>query len=87
MNVIATLSDDRMNMYRHVCTGEKLGWVIFVSDFTFIRVHRVYCHPEDGPVLLIGSDVYEVDPDDCDLYPTENAAKDAYYAMPPEHWI
>lgn len=81
MDVVHRLTtDDADLLYRRACTGEKLGWVIHLSDMTFVRVHRILYHPVDGPVIIIADEVLEVDPDREDVYPTENAAKEAYYA-------
>jgi hypothetical protein len=81
MRVVQVLrGEDADLLYRRECTGEKLGWVIFICDMTYARVHRVLSHPVDGPVIIINDEVFEVDPDLADVYPTENAAKEAYYA-------
>ena len=80
MRVLHTLGGDAEDAYRAELTGEKLGWVIFRSDRTFAPVHRVLMHPEDGPVLIIMGDVLEIDPDAVDVFPTEDAARDAIYA-------
>lgn len=84
MRVLHQLTDDGFDEYRSELTGEKLGWVIFLSDQTFVPVHRVLMHPEDGPVLMIMSEVLEVDPDDenLELFASEEAARAAFYARP-----
>lgn len=77
------LSDDAMLTYRHECSPEKIGWVIFKTDLTFCIVHRIYLHPEDGPVVMIFDTVWEIDPDQYEIYVDEDAAKDAYYKTSP----
>jgi hypothetical protein len=81
MRVLHELTEEGWSEYRSELTGDKLGWLIFKSDRTFVPVHRILMHPEDGPVLMIGHEVLEVDPEAVDaVYPTEDAARDAYYA-------
>lgn len=73
------LSDEAMLNYRHECSQEKVGWVLLKTDLTFCIAHRIYIHPEDGPVVLILDTVWEIDPDKHEVYRTEDEAKDAYY--------
>lgn len=70
--------DAVMETYRDQLTGEFLGWVIYSAPGSFVPVHRVHMHPTDGPVLLIGDEVYEVD-ENADVYGTEDEARDAYW--------
>lgn len=73
------MTDTETIHYRRQCTGERLGWVIHISPNTFVRVHRILSHPEDGPVILIQNEAIEVDCDG-DVYSSEEAAKEAYFA-------
>ena len=65
--------------YRSKLTGERLGWVAFRSQASFALVHRVEIDPEEGPVILVGDEVYEIDCEDA-VYPSDEAAREAYYA-------
>lgn len=80
MIVVCTLSDAEAFAYRRELTGEKLGWVIFKHPASFVPVHRVLMHPEDGPIVIIDNEVLEVDPEACRLFADEESAREAYYA-------
>ena len=79
MKRLHTLTDAGWDAYRRDLTGEKLGWVLYKSDRTFVIAHRVLMHPEDGPVVMIMNEVLEV-AEDAAVFATEDAARDAYYA-------
>ena len=69
--------------YQSELTGENLGWMILAKPVLAFRpVHRVLCHPLDGPVLILGDTVYEVDPETDDVFKSDSEAMDAYYAIP-----
>ena len=59
----------------------SFGWIIYESGATFTPVFKVLNDPENGPVVLISDDLYEVDVEETTFYPTEDAARDAYWKM------
>lgn len=65
--------------YASELAGDFLGWAVFEAPDAFRPVHRIRFHPIDGPIILAGSSVYEVDPDTTTVYATDDAAMDAYY--------
>ena len=65
--------------YRASLTGERLGWVIYKCSNSFSPVHRVLVDLEHGPVIIVGDDVLEVDPED-DVFATEEQAREAYFS-------
>jgi len=65
--------------WKTTLTNENLGWIVYESEDTFTPVHRVLGDPEYGPVVLIGALIYEVDVEKTDFYPTETAARAAYW--------
>lgn len=73
MNVLGRVDD----AYHMACTGEALGWVVYLSERTFARVHRILLHPEDGPVIVIAGEALEVDPERHSVYATEGLARAA----------
>lgn len=69
-----------LNEYQSWLTGEDLGWAILSEPTKGFRpVHRIECHAEDGPVVILSMYVYEVDPDTDDVFRTDEEAMDAYY--------
>lgn len=63
--------------YRVDLTGEILAWVLFVSDGAFSPAHPVLNHKEDGPIIIVGGEVFEID--DEPIYGTKEQALTAYY--------
>lgn len=67
--------------YRSQLTRESLGWTIKSEpSLAFRPVHRIEFHAEDGPVVILGDTVFEVDPDTDAVFRTDEEALDAYYA-------
>lgn len=74
-----------MKRYLATLTGEKLGWVIEASPRSFSPTQQVLCDPENGPVVIIETgpgeyDILEVNPDETQVFVTNDAAKAAYFA-------
>ena len=67
-----------MDAYRSELTGERLGWTIHKTPAAFKPAHCVLMHPEDGPVIIIAEEVFEV-PEDAELFADEDSAADAYW--------
>lgn len=68
-----------MDVYRSSCTGERLGWVIKQHPGCFSPTHRVHFHPEDGPVVILYDEVWEVDPDTDDVFASEDEAREKFW--------
>lgn len=81
MKVIKVLvSMASLDAYRSDFSGERLGWTICADPaLAFRPVHRIECHLEDGPVVVLGDTVFEVDPETDDVFNTDEEAMDAYY--------
>lgn len=74
------LTSDDFDSYRSDFSGERLGWTIHSDpSLAFRPVHRIECHLEDGPVVILGDTVFEVDPDTDAVFVTDEQAMDAYY--------
>lgn len=65
--------------YRATLTREDLGFVLYASERNFRPVHRVLSDPENGPVIIINNEVFEVDPEGDEVYRDDLTAMDAYY--------
>lgn len=83
MKIIHTIySDSAMDEYRSGFTGENLGWTICADpSLAFRHVHRIEMHDEDGPVVVLGDTVFEVDPETDPVFRTDEQALDFYYAQ------
>ncbi len=68
-----------MAEYRAMLIKDDLGWVLYKSEKSFRPVHRVLNDPENGPVIIVGSEVLEVDPDVDAVFVDDIQALDAYY--------
>lgn len=68
-----------LDAYRATLTNEFLGWVIFEHPASYVPVHRVRMDPTTGPVIIVGDEVYEVDPDTVEIFLTEDEARDVYW--------
>ena len=79
MKLLRRLPDDVWHDYQAELLRVDLGWVIFRPSVSFVPVHRVLMHPQDGPVIMAKFNIYEVDPDTADIHPTEEAALAAFY--------
>lgn len=80
MTYLRTLpSAATMAAYRASLTGERLGWVLFDAPSSFRHEHAVLVDPEQGPVAILGDEVWEIDLNDT-IYPTETAARETYWA-------
>ena len=67
--------------YEAELTGENLGWAILSRPtLSFRPVHRVQFHPTDGPVVILGDTVFEVEPATDDVFRSDDEAMNAYYA-------
>lgn len=66
--------------YYGMMTGERIGFTIYKDpEQAFSPVHAILVHREDGPVIVVGENVLEVEVED-DIYPTREDALDAYYS-------
>ena len=81
MKLIRTIySNETLDQYRSNTTGERLGWAILSDPARAFRpVHRIEFHEEDGPVIILGDSVFEVDPETDDVFGTDEEAMNAYY--------
>lgn len=77
-------SATKVDEYRSGFSGERLGWTIHSAPaLAFRPVHRIEMHIEDGPVVLLGDTVFEVDPETDEVFSTDDQALDAYYKKQP----
>lgn len=86
MSTKITLIKDRLTMLQLIALRARvqsgnLGWIIYEAATTFTPVHKVLGDPDNGPVVLIADDLFEVDIDETTFYPSEDAARDAYWKM------
>lgn len=80
MHLLRCLFDTKMDEYRSNLTGERLGWTIKSEPaLAFRPVHRIEFHEEDGPVVILGDTIFEVDPDSDPVFLTDEDAMNAYY--------
>jgi len=63
--------------YSSALTGEKFGWIVHRSPHSFNVAHEVQMHPEDGPVVVDGYDVIDVDDSD-EIFATREEALEAH---------
>lgn len=69
-----------LDAYRSDLLGDNLGWAILADpELSFRPVHRILNHLEDGPVVMLGSMVFEIDPATDDVFATDEEAMDSYY--------
>lgn len=79
MTHVATIrTATAMLTYRASLTGEILAWTIYPAKEAFSPVHRVEDDPERGPVIIVGNEVFEVDPED-EIYTTKTLALEAHF--------
>lgn len=78
MRVLLTTTDAELARYRAALTGEKLGWLVYQSAICYAPVHQIVVDPENGPVIIAGSEVLIVD-DEATVYLTEEQAREAYW--------
>lgn len=74
----APLTAEALEYYRAECVITN-GWAVFRYERSFVPAHRIYVHPEDGPVILIVDAVFEVDPDVVPVFNDEESAREAFW--------
>lgn len=80
MRLLHTVTPDEWSAYRAELVRMNLGWVIFKTPSSFRPVHRVLMHPEDGPVIQVMDEIFEIDVETTEVFANEELAMVAHYS-------